>query len=58
VQELQEKVREKEFKLIEFLNLAQNTNTYNEKITDLHTQVSVLDVRLKEKDFRINQLLL
>ncbi len=58
MQELQEKVREKEFKLIEFLNLAQNTNTYNEKITDLHTQVSVLDVRLKEKDFRINQLLL
>ena len=44
--------------MIEFLNLAQNTNTYNQKIAELHTQVSALEVRLKEKDFHISQLLL
>jgi hypothetical protein len=52
------KVSEKEFKLIEFLNLAQNTNNCNEKITELHTQLSALEVSLKEKDFHISHILL
>ncbi len=52
------KVREKKFKLIDFFNLAQNAHTYNEKIAELHTQVPALEVRLKEKDFHISQILL